>query len=116
MKPNLETTQRQLCDKYGVEFCPVDPYSKLGFAMRTQGKIPINGVRLRPAVGTNGWFIWCGTETSEDADFYAPLHAAHLLERCSEAMPFLGLPPGYRFLTSGDYVDVWFDAAVLENS
>jgi hypothetical protein len=38
----------------------------------------------------------------------------HLAERCSLAPPFLGLPPGWRFLTDGDYVDVWYDADLLK--
>jgi hypothetical protein len=31
----------------------------------------------------------------------------------TEILKFLGLPPGWRFLTDGLYVDVWYDAALL---
>jgi hypothetical protein len=35
-------------------------------------------------------------------------------DKCPEALPFLGLPPGYRFLVAGEYVDVWYDSTLLE--
>ena len=49
---------------------------------------------------------------SEDPDFFEPLHVAHLESWCAAAMPFLLLPPGWRFLVAGDYSDVWFDPNV----
>lgn len=35
-----------------------------------------------------------GGEYSEAADFFDPLHHAHMAERCPVALPFLALPPG----------------------
>ena len=29
----------------------------MGFAMETEGKLPINGVRPTPAAETNGWYV-----------------------------------------------------------
>lgn len=52
---------------------------------------------------------------SEDEHFFEPLHVHHIEDVCPVAVPFLGLPPGWRFLTDGDYVDVWFDPAILED-
>ena len=40
-------------------------------------------------------------------------HAFHLIEEYPELAPLLGLPPGYRFLKSGDYLDVWLDPSLL---
>ena len=51
-------------------------------------------------------------EMSTDEDFFVLLHARHLEGWCPVVMRFLQLPPGWRFLTSGDYVDVWFDSNV----
>ncbi len=46
--------------------------------------------------------------------FFVPLHVEHLGEWCPEAVPYLALPPGWRFLLAPDYEDVWFDATLLE--
>ena len=105
--------QKEICKTSGVSYFPTDPDSKLGFAIRTEGKVPINGLRHPPTGDTSGWYIWCGEEFSQDPDFFAPLHTRHLSERCPEAVRFLGLPPGSRFLAVEDYVDVWFDESLL---
>lgn len=76
-------------------------------------ELPLHGLRMAPEETTSGWFLWTG-EMSEDADFFEPVHVVHLGDICPLALPFLGLPPGWRFLTDGDYVDVWFDGALLE--
>jgi hypothetical protein len=85
----------------------------VGFAVDTQGMLPINGLR-DPRVGdTSGWYIWCGKGYSSNPEFFVPLHANHLFERCPDIIKFLGLPPGYRFLVAGDYLDIWFDESLL---
>lgn len=86
---------------------------KVGFALQTQGKIPVNGLRHPREADTSGWYIWRGQEYSEDSAFFSPLHAKHLTEACPEVVKYLGLPPGYRFLIAGDYVDIWYDESLL---
>ncbi len=106
--------QRSLCEQYAASFVASPPDTKLGFALTTKGKLPINGLR-HPVVGDgNGWYIWCGEEFSNEADFFAPLHASHFYEEYPEAARLLGLPPGYRFLLAPDYLDVWFDGSLLK--
>ncbi len=105
--------QRLVCQDYDQQCIPPEPESKLGFALQTQGLVPINGLRHPSQGDTNGWYIWRGEKLSADPDFFAPLHTQHLLEYCPEALKFLGLPPGYRFLIAGEYVDVWFDESLL---
>ena len=112
----LEEQQRALCEEKGLEYVQADLDAKLGFAIATQGRVPINGLRHPPEGDTSGWYIWCGEDLSKAPDFFSPLHARHLLDRCPEAVRFLGLPPGARFLVAGDYVDVWFDESLLEVS
>jgi hypothetical protein len=56
--------------------------------------------------------VHLGWRAVEDPDFFVPLHVEHLDEWCPMAMPFLLLPPGWRFLTDGDYEDVWHDPDV----
>jgi hypothetical protein len=105
--------QIALCRRHGVEPVPVSPDAMVGIAHNVRsGLLPINGVRTRPERGTCGWYIWAGAHMSEDPDFFAPLHVSHLPEWCEPALPFLQLPPGWRFLVAGDYIDVWFDPEV----
>jgi hypothetical protein len=99
--------------KYKCAFLEADENSKVGLALSTLGKLPINGLRHPSTENMSGWFIWCGTELSEDREFFAPPHVWHLEEKCLEVLEFLGLPAGYRFLLAGDYVDVWFDPELL---
>lgn len=65
-------------------------------------------MRLAPEGDTTGWYLWAGGEMSQDPDFFLPLHAAHLEEWCPLVIPYLVLPPGWRFQIAPDYEDVWF--------
>ena len=88
--------------------------SKLGVALSTLGMRPINGLRHAPTDETNGWYLWCGTTLSEDADFFAPIHIEHVDHYLPEVIPYLDLPAGSRFLLDGTNVqDVWFDETLL---
>jgi hypothetical protein len=93
------STQMEVCAKYRASYVESPAHLKLGIARNVQdGLLPINGLRLRPEPGTTGWFIWAGEEMSQEPDFFVPLHVSHLDEWCPEAVRFLGLPPGWRFL------------------
>ena len=74
---------------------------------------PIHGLRHPPEAGTSGWYVWTG-DLSEAADFFQPLHAAHLVERVPLLSRFLSLPPGTRFLLAPGHEDVWTDEALLK--
>ena len=63
---------------------------------------------------TNGWYIWNGERFSTADDFFVPMHTGHVCGKYPEIVKLLGLPPGYRFLLAGDYLDVWFDSSLLE--
>ena len=87
---------------------------KLGIAIETIGKVPINGLRYKEENGTNGWYIWCGEEFSQADDFFSPLHIEHISEYLSEVEEYLDLPSGYRFLIDGNkYEHVWCDEELL---
>lgn len=74
---------------------------------------PINGLRHPQYGNMEGWNFWGGEEFSTDPDFFPVIHAFHMINRCLEAVPFLGLPPGYRFLLAGEYRDIWYDESLL---
>ena len=109
----IETEQRKLCSTYGVAFQRSAPDTKVGIALDTLVRVPVNGLRHPPEGDTNGWYIWGGEDLSSSPDFFQPLHTVHLVTRLPHIVKFLGLPPGYRFLVAGDYVDVWYDQDLL---
>ena len=112
----IECAQRDLCERFRAPFLPVTGGQKLGISENVRaGVLPINGLRHPPVGDTSGWYIWAGGEPSTDPDFFKPLHVAHLDEWCPDILRFLGLAPGWRFLTdNAGHDDVWEDSALLE--
>ena len=112
--PNeLEKAQTELCSRYKATCVPPRSDSKTGFAVATKGRTPMNGLRHPTTTETSGWYIWFGEEFSEARDFFSPIHTFHIYEEYPELQKLLGLPPGFRFLLAGDYLDIWFDASLL---
>lgn len=60
----------------------------------------MNGLRIS-LDGTCGWFIWADADASTDPNFYQPLHVEHIAGYLPSAVPYLSLPPGYRFQIAG---------------
>ncbi len=110
----IEEAQKTLCSLYGAAFVSTPQDDKIGLATSTAGLKPINGLRHPLTLGMSGWYIWCGESFSESADFFEPQCASHIYESLPDASRLFGLPPGYRFLLAGDYLDVWYDVALLD--
>lgn len=110
----IEEAQKMICERHGAVFVPACDFVNSGFALKTEGSLPINGLRHPGTADTTGWYLWCGEVYSEDKDFFQPVHTIHLYEKYPKVATLLGLPPGYRFLVAGDYLDVWFDPSLLE--
>jgi hypothetical protein len=112
---NLVSARKALCRRHRADFVDTPADAIVGVADNVvTGAYPLNG--LRHARGTtSGWFIWAGDDLGDDADFFKPLHAGHLAARCPEALKWLGLGEGWRFLTAPDHEDVWFDRALLDH-
>jgi hypothetical protein len=104
----------KLSERFGVELHPCPPDSIAGVAANITGGLqPINGLR-HPAMGnTSGWYLWAGENLLLEDGFFQPWHVQHLETDCPEVIPYLVLPPGWRFLIADGYEDVWFDAALL---
>jgi hypothetical protein len=108
--------QKEICKKYKADFQESMEELKLGIALNVRDNIlPINGLRIHPEGDTTGWYIWAGKELSQDPDFFVPLHVKHIEDWIPNSKKYLGLAPGWRFLISGDYEDVWYDPEILEN-
>jgi hypothetical protein len=106
--------QKRICSEYGAELLPSPPGMKIGIAKNVLDRLlPINGLRHPPVGDTTGWYIWAGEVLSSEDDFFVPLHVSHLEQWCPEAIPFLGLPPGWRFIAAPGHEDVWFDPDLL---
>ena len=104
-----------MCQKVSAAFNPPIPGSKVGISRDVTSTIqPLNGLRHPPDKATSGWFIWRGPELSTAADYFQPMHVEHVAAECPEAVEFLALPPGWRFLVAPGQVDVWFDATLLD--
>ncbi|MBV1829232.1 hypothetical protein HNW77_03190 [Komagataeibacter sp. AV436] len=106
-----EAIQAETCARFKAPYLDCGWHLKLGIARNVRTALrPINGVRLEPENGTSGWYIWAGEETSDDVDFFVPLHTSHIGNWCALVIPYLGLAPGWRFLITEDYEDVWINA------
>lgn len=116
MKSDLRDVQRLICLRFGANFCVSDLKIKVRVSRNVRDGIrPLNGLRIRPEGDTSGWYIWAGNEFSEAPDFFVPLHASHLETLAPLVLPYLGLPPGWRFLVTEEYEDVWADAELIQN-
>jgi hypothetical protein len=113
----LSNEQREIRVKFGASYLLCDDRLKIGISRTFDpAQFPINGLRHPPQGDTTGWYIWSGEELSTDADFFVPLHAFHLNDRCPGIVKYFGLGPGWRFLVAPGHEDVWFDASLLNVS
>ena len=113
---DLQVQMAAVCVRHDASFVGVSLDDMAGVARNVgSGMLPINGLRHRRK-DTSGWFIWAGEELSADSDFFAPTHLRHLVDRCPEVLPMLGLGEGWRFLIAPNHEDVWFDASLLDES
>lgn len=104
--------QRTTCARVGSQFIESPANLKAGIALQTLGFLPLNGLRHQPTEGTCGWFIWGGEVLESNDDFFKPVHVEHLKQRCPTIIPYLGLPPGWRFLLAPGQEEVWFDESI----
>ncbi|MFP2928330.1 hypothetical protein ACLESO_24675 [Pyxidicoccus sp. 3LG] len=115
MNSDWSDGQKEVCRRYGAGFVESPPTLKVGIARNVRsGLMPINGLRHPPEGDTTGWYIWAGEELPVDPEFFVPLHVEHLVDWCPQVIPFLGLPPGWRFLSATKYEDVWEDPSLLK--
>lgn len=110
VKSTLEDRQRAVCDQFGLAFLACTPEERIGLAPNvTDATRQLNGLRVAPQGDASGWYIWAGGELDDTPDFYIPLRAQSLQTWAPLVLPYLGLPPGARFLLRDDCVQVWLD-------
>jgi hypothetical protein len=109
-----DLAQRRVCRQYATEFVESSPDSKIGIAQNALvGGWPLNGLRHPPDGDTCGRYIWAGETLSADPDFFEPHHVSHVSSLLPAVLPYLGLPPGWRFLLAENHEDVWYDPKLL---
>lgn len=113
---DIEKRQKETCARHGTGWFPSPSHLKVGVALNVKSPaVPVNGLRHPPKGDTTGWYIWAGEKgIPSDPDFFVPLHVGHLAKWRPEVLKFLGLPPGWRFLTDGCYEDIWEDPSLLD--
>lgn len=105
--------QKEICEKFNSKWKPINQKSRIGISENLNLE-KLNGLRLKTEKGKVCWYIWSG-EYSEDADFFKPICAEHLLQRNPKIINYLALDVGFRFLiTESGYEDVWFDENLLK--
>jgi hypothetical protein len=105
-------TQQEVCERAAVE--PDAPPGDAKLGLGSMDGLPVNGLRHKPEAGTSGWFIWAGGEIDRsDPSSFRPVHVAHLGRLHPAVVPFLALPPGWRFQIAPGSEDVWYDATLL---
>lgn len=108
-------TQLAVCRKFNTKYVASPLYLKVGIALNVlDNLLPINGLRHPPEGDSTGWYIWAGEIFDQSPDFFQPLCVKHLPDWCPMVIPYLGLPPAYRFLIAPDYEDVWEDSSLLD--
>jgi len=108
--------QERICRKYGAAYLGLDEDKMIGVSDNLKSSaMPLNGLRHSQTDTTSGWYVWAG-EYSSKSDFFKPMHLKHFVELYPNIVPYLGLPPGWRFLIDPDqgYEDVWQDNSLLE--
>ncbi|MDW3684253.1 hypothetical protein RA280_21355 [Cupriavidus sp. CV2] len=114
MVAGIAEKQRAICSRLGAAYFCCDLNLKVGMSRNVrEGLRPLNGLRIEPTSDTCGWYIWAGEEFSEAPDFFVPLHASHLANWAPLVIPYLGLPPGWRFLVTEQYEGAWVDPQLL---
>ncbi len=105
--------QKGICNKYDSKWQPFNCKLNIGVGGNLLYE-PIHGLRHPASKRTTGWFIWT-VNYSDDDNFFEPLCAEHLLQIRPEIIKYLGLSPGFRFLTDNKgYEDVWQDDQLLK--
>jgi hypothetical protein len=60
--------------------------------------------------------LWAGDALDPGDDFFKPLHVEHIREWRAELLPYLALPPGWRFLIADGHEDAWYDPVLADGA
>ncbi len=116
MRDSDDLLQRRICRRYATDFVESSPDSKILISRNARPGIwPLNGLRHLPESGTSGWYVWAGEALSLDPDFFEPHRVWQVSELLPLVLPYLALPPGWRFVLAENHEDVWYDPELLQD-
>ena len=79
-----------------------------------------DGIDIRPSIHVDWACLWdmAVGPLLEGLPVMLSAHATRTAippdEWCLQVKKYLGMPPGWRFLVSGNFEDIWFDQSLLE--
>lgn len=113
----LRMSFAQRARKAGIPIKGVDDGARCSVALDVD-EWPINGLRHPPDRASSGWYFWCGQRDVPDGgereDAFTSVLQRDMHKHLVDALPYLGLPPGYRVVIAPGYEDVWFDEELLD--
>ena len=99
--------QKLVCEEFDSRYIKVNETDLVAIAKQTLSKEPIVGLRKQPDAANVSWFIY-GGELEEGEDFFDVISVKELEEVFPDAIPYLALEQGFRFMIDADeYEDVW---------
>ena len=107
MHKDVIEEQKLVCEQYGSAYRAVSDQDVVAIAVESLTEETIVGIRNLPDSDGIAWFIY-GGELDDSDEFFQTMTVKELAEVFPEALPFLALETGYRFLIDHDeYEDVW---------
>ncbi len=99
--------QKLVCEEFDSRYIKVNETDLVAIAKHTLNKEPIVGLRKQPGAENVAWFIY-GGELEEGEDFFDVISVKELEDVFPDAIPYLALEQGFRFMIDADdYEDVW---------
>ena len=99
--------QKLVCEEFDSRYIKVNETDLVAIAKQTLNKEPIVGLRKKPDADNVAWFIY-GGELEEGEDFFDIVTVKELEDIFPDAIPYLSLEEGFRFMIDADeYEDVW---------
>lgn len=91
---------------------PTNADSKVGVALESLSRSPLNAMRHPPQRGTSGWYVW-GGEFSDDPNFFKLLAAKQMPTLVPALVPYLALAPGWRVLLGEGHEELLYDPRLV---
>lgn len=100
--------QKLVCEEFDSAYIKVNEDDVVAIAKHTLDQEPIVGLRKKPDPSDQiAWFIY-GGELQEGEDFFETVTVKELENILPDAIPYLALETGFRFMIDrDDYEDVW---------
>ena len=104
--------QKLVCEEFDSRYIKVNEDDLVAIAKQTLTKEPIVGLRKKPDEDKVAWFIY-GGELEDGKDFFDIITVKELEEIFPDALVYLALEEGFRFMIDAEeYEDVWREGAL----